>query len=196
MGYTRPVVGENWLKGHLIIKYNYSEKMSFKGITNYITLTKRATFPLYVVGVIKGKECLGKFLVIAWVMPHLEPGLLLDSEFLWGMSSLINYKDLTIKLGVCNDLIASVMIMNRNLRVICNIIVARKIVMPLRSWVMVPVECVAILKDGIYLFKGEFAGAEDAILDYANFVSIVNIINVARIIFARMKLGCLSNFED
>jgi hypothetical protein len=56
--------------------------MSFKGITNYITLMKRATFSLYVAGTIKGKECLGKFLVTAWVMPHLEPRLLLGSEFL------------------------------------------------------------------------------------------------------------------
>jgi hypothetical protein len=59
-----------------------------------------------------------------------------------------------------------------------------------------PIECVAILRDRIYLFKGEFARVEDAILNYANFVSVINNINVARVISARTRLGRLSNFED
>jgi hypothetical protein len=60
----------------------------------------------------------------------------------------------------------------------------------------VPVECAAIPRDGIYLFKGEFARVEDAILNYANFVSVVNNTNVARVISVRTRLGRLSNFED
>jgi large-conductance mechanosensitive channel len=60
----------------------------------------------------------------------------------------------------------------------------------------VPIEYIVILKDGIYFFKGEFARAKDAILNYTNFISIVNTINIARIIFIRIKLGRLSNFKD
>jgi hypothetical protein len=60
----------------------------------------------------------------------------------------------------------------------------------------VPIKYAAILKDGIYLFKEEFARAKDAILNHANFVNIVNTINIARIIFIRTKLRHLSNFKD
>jgi hypothetical protein len=68
--------------------------------------------------------------------------------------------------------------------------------MPPRSQAIVPMEYAVILKDGIYLFKGEFARAKDAILNYINFVSVVNTINIARIISVRIKLRCLSNFKD
>jgi hypothetical protein len=61
---------------------------------------------------------------------------------------------------------------------------------------MVPIKCIIIPKDRIYLFKAEFARVEDAILNYANFINIINTINIVRIIFIRIKLGCLNNFKD
>jgi hypothetical protein len=59
-----------------------------------------------------------------------------------------------------------------------------------------PIECAAILRDGIYLFKGEFIKTEDAILNYINFINIINNINIARVISIRIRLRRLSNFKD
>jgi hypothetical protein len=49
-----------------------------------------------------------------------------------------------------------------------------------------PIKCTAILRDRIYLFKGEFTRVKNAILNYINFVSVVN----------NIKLRRLSNFKD
>jgi hypothetical protein len=59
-----------------------------------------------------------------------------------------------------------------------------------------PIKCIAILRDRIYLFKGEFIRVENAIFNYINFINIINNINIVRVIFVRTRLKCLSNFKD
>jgi hypothetical protein len=50
-----------------------------------------------------------------------------------------------------------------------------------------------ILKDRTYFFKGIYNSAKNVVLNYINFVSILNSIDIAKIVFAQIKLGILSN---
>jgi hypothetical protein len=59
-----------------------------------------------------------------------------------------------------------------------------------------PIKCIAILKNRIYLFKREFTKVKNTILNYINFINIINNINIARVIFIKIRLGRLSNFKD
>jgi hypothetical protein len=58
------------------------------------------------------------------------------------------------------------------------------------------IKCIIILRNGIYLFKGEFIKVKDAILNYINFINIINNINIARVIFIKTRLKRLNNFKD
>jgi hypothetical protein len=49
------------------------------------------------------------------------------------MSLFINYKDLIIKLNIYNNLITNIIITNKNLRLIYNIIIIKKIIILFKS---------------------------------------------------------------
>jgi hypothetical protein len=195
-GCTRPVVGQDWIDGHEDVTYDHSQSTSFEGITNEVTLHKRAIFLIYVHGKVDGKERLGRITVTAWVMDRLKPGLLLGNEFLYQTSFIVSFQTSTLTIGACGSLIADVTVLHQTPRVIRKIVAARKVVIPPRSRAIVPVQCTPVPNDGIYFFQSCLDGAEDAVLDHANFVSVVNDTDTARTILARTKLGRLSNVEN
>jgi hypothetical protein len=68
--------------------------------------------------------------------------------------------------------------------VIYKILVVRKVIVPLRSKVIVPIKYALVPRDRTYFFEGIYKGAENIILNYVNFVSILNNIDIAKTIFA------------
>ncbi|KAH8803725.1 hypothetical protein F5882DRAFT_373424 [Hyaloscypha sp. PMI_1271] len=139
---------------------------------------------------------LGKIWVIAWVIEHLEPGLLLGNEFLWAIACLIDYETSTLTFGCCGGLAANVEVLARTLKVVRRIRAARKVIIPPKSRAIVPIEYAPVPENSVYFFEGIYAGAENTILDHVNFVSILNDTDVAKTIFAETKLSTLSNAQD
>jgi hypothetical protein len=77
--------------------------------------------------------------------------------------------------------------------VVRKILVIRKVIVSLRSRVIVLIEYTLVPRDKTYFFEGIYEGAENIILNYVNFVSILNNIDITKTIFTQIKLGILSN---
>jgi hypothetical protein len=82
-----------------------------------------------------------------------------------------------------NSLIANIEVLVRTLKVVYKILVIRKVIISLRSKVIVLIKYVLVPRDKTYFFKGIYKGAENIILNYANFVNILNNIDIIKIIF-------------
>jgi hypothetical protein len=67
--------------------------------------------------------------------------------------------------------------------VIRKILVIRKVIILLRSRVIVPIEYILVLREETYFFEGIYKGTENIILNYINFISILNNIDITKTIF-------------
>ena len=128
-------------------------------------------------------------------MDELEPRLLLGNQFLWTAAALIDCKNSKLTIGAYNDLVANVVILQKLPKINRTILAARKTVIPPRSRAFIPINCKDVPENRTYFFQGYFTRAQDAILDHANFVCVVNDTDIAKTVFPHTKLSNLSNTE-
>jgi hypothetical protein len=68
-------------------------------------------------------------------------------------------------------------------KVIRKILIVRKTIILLKSRVIVAIEYILVLRDRTYFFKGTYNSIENTILNYINFISIWNNIDITKTIF-------------
>ena len=56
--------------------------------------------------------------------------------------------------------------------------------------------CALFLKGRNYIFEGSFTGACDAIIDYTNFVAIINFSNKLKKVLAKVKLSIITKYKE
>jgi hypothetical protein len=174
-GCSRPLVDAEWIAKHPDAKIDYSQYTFVKGIGARRKLQGLATFTLYVPGKIEDTPSLGKITVRAWVTDKLEPKLLLGNEFLYPHGATINYVTCHITIAACQNLQAPITVRHKGTRIIRKVLAAKRVVIPPKSTVAVPVFAAPLPKtDRTFLFEGTYDGAQDAICDAVNFVTVIN----------------------
>jgi hypothetical protein len=89
--------------------------------------------------------------------------------------------------------VANIEVLAYTLKVIQRIYIVRKVIIPPKSRAIVPIKYILVPENRVYFFKGIYTSTENIILDYINFVSILNNTNIAKTIFTEIKLSILSN---
>lgn len=194
-GCTRPLVSQEWLASHKDVTYTTGRKTTFKGISGHVTLSKQASFPLFIKGTIEGVIHLAKVMVSAWVTDTLAPGLLLGNEFLWTFKVSMNLTAETLTLGSCNNLTVPIEVKPKGPPVFRKLRAATTLTIAPNTSTLIPVLCAPVPSDRTYYFTSAHEDVEDAILDHALYVSISNNTAIPKTINRRVYLGKLEDYS-
>jgi hypothetical protein len=110
-GASRDLVDKEWIGKHPSISVDRSKPTAIQGLRgDGMMLHGLATFNMYVLGVIDGKEALAEVQVKAWLVENFKPLLLFGNSFLYPNQAVIDFRNLTITLGSCKTLVAPIRI--------------------------------------------------------------------------------------
>jgi hypothetical protein len=110
-GASRDLVDKEWIGKHPSISIDRSKSTAIRGLRgDGMMLHGLATFNMYVLGVIDGKEALAEVQVKAWLVENFKPLLLFGNSFLYPNQAVIDFRNLTITLGSCKNLVAPIRI--------------------------------------------------------------------------------------
>jgi hypothetical protein len=110
-GASRDLVDKEWISKHPSISVDRSRSTAIRGLRgDEMTLHGLATFNMYVPGVIDSKEVLAEVQVKAWLVENFKPLLLFGNSFLYPNRAVIDFCNLTITLGSCENMVAPIRI--------------------------------------------------------------------------------------
>jgi hypothetical protein len=108
---SRDLVDKEWISKHSSISVDRSKSTAIRGLRgDEMMLHGLATFNMYVPGVIDGKEVLAEVQVKAWLIENFKPLLLFGNSFLYPNQAVIDFRNLIITLGSCENLVARIRI--------------------------------------------------------------------------------------
>jgi hypothetical protein len=70
------------------------------------------------------------------------------------------------------------------------------VTIPLKTIIVIPAMCALFLKGRNYIFEGSFISARDAIINYTNFIAIINFFNKLKKVLAKVKLSIITKYKE
>ena len=101
-----------------------------------------------------------------------------------------------IIIGVCKDLVALIIVYYKGRCVLYKVLATKVVTIPLRSIITIPLIYVSLLKGCSYIFKALYNSACNTIIEYVNFVVVINPSNKAKKIPVKTRLGIVIEFKE
>jgi hypothetical protein len=122
--------------------------------------------------------------------------LLLYNKFLYFYSTIINLKKNKIIISTYKNLIALIIIYYKNKYIIYKVLIIKIITISLKSIITISLIYILLLKKYSYIFKASYNSTYNTIIEYINFIIVINSSNKVKKILVKTRLKIIIKFKE